>query len=193
MPEFPTTHALFDDWANHANSLSILLIGYVFAKNQRLWAAVDRALPWTATFTLASLAFLFTSYTNWEIASENEIWLWLARIDRILFAWTIILALAGLARRFMNQDGPVRRYLSEAVFPYYILHQTITVTAGYWIGQMGLGVWTEFVRLVAITFGGCALGFEVIKRIAPLRPVMGLKLVRGVSAKPRVEGTANTA
>lgn len=193
VPEFPTTHALFGDWANHANSLSILLIGYFFAKNQRLWAAVDRALPWTSAFALASLAFLFTSYSNWEIAAQNEAWVWLARIDRILFAWTIILALAGLARRFLNQDGPVRRYLSEAVFPYYILHQTITVAAGYWIGQMGLGVWTEFVLLVAITFGGCALGFEVIKRIAPLRPVMGLKLVREGPARPRAEATANTA
>lgn len=181
--QFDTTHALLDDWANHANSLTILLMGYVFAKNEGLWRAVDRALPWTATFTVASLVFLCTSYFNWEIASENQVWLWIARVDRILFAWTIIMALAGLARRYLNHDGPVRRYLSEAVFPFYILHQTITVTAGYWLGQMGLGVWTEFLLITAITIGGCAIGFEVVKRIPPLRPVMGLKLVRAPAAK----------
>lgn len=182
-PEFPTTHALLDDWANHASSLSILLYGYLFAKNEALWRAVDRALPVSTVFTLASLAFLYVTYSNWEVASENSIWLWLARFDRIVFAWAIILALAGLSRRYLNRDGPVRRYLAQAIFPYYILHQTITVTVGYTISTMGFTIWQEFAILLIATFGGCAIGYELVRRIGVLRPVMGLKLTQAREAR----------
>ena len=86
------------------------------------------------------------------------------------------MTLLGLARRFLNTDGPVRRYLTEAIFPVYILHQTITVAAGYALTRIGFDVWTEFVLLTLITYAGSFAGFEIIRRIRPLRPLFGLKL-----------------
>ena len=173
--QFPTTHDLTSDWANHAGSLTILLYGYAFAKNEALWRAVDRALPWVGALTLASFAFLYTAYSDWPSVETNQPVLWFARIDRVVYAWAIILTLLGLARRFLNHDNAARRYLTEAVFPYYILHQTIIVVAGFWIGDMGLNVWTEFAVLIGLTAVGCVLGFELVRRVAFLRPVMGLK------------------
>ncbi|WP_300530602.1 acyltransferase [Maricaulis sp.] len=186
VPSFPTTHDLVGDWANHAQSLTMVLLGYFMAKNEGVWRAVDKLFPIVAAVTLSSLAFLLWCYLDWDNVATNETLLWIARIDRVVFTWSIILTLIGLARRFLNTDGPVRRYLTEAVFPYYILHQTITVAAGYWLNGLGLGVWTEFFILVMITFGGCALGYEIIKRIPILRPVMGLKWKRD-APKARVQ------
>lgn len=175
VEQFPTTHALIDDWANHAGSLLILLYGYVIAKNAGLWRAIDRALPVVGVLTLVLFAFLLTAYMNIEAALEHDAVIWTARIARIVFAWSIILSLMGLAQRFLNRDGPVRRYLTEAIFPVYVLHQTITVTAGYWMAQQGWGVWTEFAVLTAVTAAGCLIGFEMIRRVPFLRPVFGLK------------------
>jgi glucan biosynthesis protein C len=173
--QFETTHNLIWDWANHANSFTILIYGYVFARNEALWRAVDRALPWVGGLTAASLVFLYICYSDWSAVESNQALVWTARIDRIVFAWTIILTLLGLARRFLNRDNAARRYLTEAVFPYYILHQTIIVVGGFWIGSMGFDVWTEFWILVAMTVIGCGLGYELVKRVPLLRPVMGLK------------------
>ena len=184
-PDFPTTHDLFNDWANHARSLTMVLLGYFLAKNDGFWRAIDRILPVASVITVTAAIFLFWTYSNWEPAVENQVWLWTARISRIVFSWTIILSLVGLARILLTGDGPVRRYLTEAIFPYYILHQTITVVAGYALSGLGLGVWTEFVLLVVITAGGCAVGFEIIRRIPFLRPVMGLKLTEKQSIKAR--------
>ena len=188
--QFETTHNLIWDWANHANSFTILLYGYFFARNEALWRAVDRALPWVGGVTLASFAFLYVCYTDWSAVEPHEWLLWTARIDRIVFAWTIILTLLGLARRFLNHDNAARRYLTEAVFPYYILHQTIIVVAGFWIGSMGFGVWTEFAILVAMTVIGCGLGYELVKRVPLLRPVMGLKWQRGSRSGRAVSAVA---
>tara|TARA_R110000868_G_scaffold102686_1_gene282904 strand:+ start:1195 stop:2406 length:1212 start_codon:yes stop_codon:yes gene_type:complete len=188
--QFETTHNLIWDWANHANSFTILLYGYFFARNEALWRAVDRALPWVGGVTLVSFAFLYACYTDWSAVEPHPALLWIARIDRIVFAWTIILTLLGLARRFLNHDNAARRYLTEAVFPYYILHQTIIVVAGFWIGSMGFGVWTEFAILVAMTVIGCGLGYELVKRVPLLRPVMGLKWQRGSRSGRAVSAVA---
>lgn len=183
MPAFPTTHDLFNDWANHAYSLTMVMLGYFLAKNDGFWHGIDRILPVSGVITVFAFVFLYWSYMDWDRTATNELWVWTARISRIVFSWTIILSLVGLARIFLTGDGPIRRYLTEAIFPYYILHQTITVVAGYALSGLGLGVWTEFFLLVLMTAAGCVLGFELVRRIAVLRPVMGLKLRPPSSAK----------
>ncbi|WP_421837420.1 hypothetical protein [Novosphingobium sp.] len=52
-------------------------------------------------------------------------------LSRAILAWSMILGLLGLAQTRLHYDGPVRRYLTEAIFPYYIAHQTIIVAAGF--------------------------------------------------------------
>lgn len=176
-PHFPTTHNLVWDWANHAHRLTILLMGYWVAKNESFWRAIDRILPFVLGY-----AAIFAAVMGWGLNRPDADWVgqgWLADIifgpARIYYAWAAILALLGLARRYLSGDGPVRRYLTEAIFPYYILHQTITVLTGYWIAPMGLNVWLEFALLAGVTIAGCAIGFEIVRRIPLLRPVMGLK------------------
>ncbi|MHA6287812.1 acyltransferase family protein [Maricaulis sp. CAU 1757] len=175
-PHFPTTHNLTSDWANHAHRLTILLIGFWIAKAERFWTAVDKALPAAlaviVTYGIALAWALPRPEAAWE---GQDVLLWTLRIGRILYAWCAILALLALARRFLTGDGPVRRYLTVAIFPYYILHQTLIVVTGYWIAPMGLGAWTEFAILVAVTLAGCAVCFEIARRVPGLRLVMGLK------------------
>jgi glucan biosynthesis protein C len=176
-PHFPTTHNLVWDWANHAHRFTILLMGYFVAKNEAFWRAIDRILPLVLGYAVAfALAF------GWGLARPDADWAGQGSLADILFgpariyyAWAMILALLGLARRFLSGDGPLRRYLTDAIFPYYILHQTITVLTGYWLAPMALDVWTEFAILVGVTAGGCVLGYEIVRRIPLLRPVMGLK------------------
>ena len=176
-PHFETTHALIDDWANHAHRLTILIIGFYAAKSPTFWNAVRRVLPLALVY-----AVFYAGIFAWALARPGDDWagqevlLWAVRLGRILYAWAVILSLLGLAQLFLNRDGPARRYLTQAIFPFYILHQTITVSAGYYIAQAGWDVWTQFVVLVAVTIGGCALGFELIRRVKWVRPLFGLKI-----------------
>jgi hypothetical protein len=175
VPHFETTHDLTWDWANHANSLTFLLIGVFAARSERFWTAVDRALPLALGLSIALAATLSLAWASWEQVSENAIITWIARTGRVLYMWIAIVTLLGLARRFLNGDGPVRRYLTEAVFPVYILHQTITVSAGYYLAQTWIGVWSEFTLLTALTLAGSFAGFEIVRRVPVLRPLFGLK------------------
>lgn len=179
VPHFETTHNLVEDWANHAISLTYLLYGVFAARSERFWQCVDRTLPYALTLTLVLGAGLTVVWQNWEAFTTGPVELWAARSGRVIYAWTAIVTLLGVARRFLSADGPARRYLTEAVFPVYILHQTITVAAGYALTRLGFGVWTEFALLTLATFGGAIIGFEIVRRVNVLRPLFGLKLRRG--------------
>lgn len=67
-------------------------------------------------------------------------------------------------------------YASEAVFPWYVLHQSATVLLAYWLVPMQLGPRVEATVVVLGTIATCALLHEgVIRRVAVLRPLFGLK------------------
>jgi hypothetical protein len=92
----------------------------------------------------------------------------------VLYAWTAILGLVGLAQRYLNRPSRLLRYLNEAVFPYYILHQTLIVVIGGLLIPTGLPLWGEACILVLGTVAGCAIGYELIRRVKVLRPLFGL-------------------
>ena len=58
----------------------------------------------------------------------------LRRAWQLMFSaqiWLAIVAVLGFARRHLNRDNAARRYLTTAVFPVYILHQTVIVVADH--------------------------------------------------------------
>ena len=87
----------------------------------------------------------------------------------------MIVALLGFARQHLHRDGPARSYLTDAIFPYYIVHQTIIVLAGFSLAPLGLGAGVEFAIIAGATVAGCALTYELGRRIGWLRPILGLK------------------
>ncbi|MBI1393554.1 MAG: acyltransferase family protein [Alphaproteobacteria bacterium] len=193
-PHFPTTHALVDDWANHAHSLTMFLTGYILAKDPSFWSAIARG-RWAALGLAIGFAAVLTPvWSNWDALFGNDgsyaALAWPARIARVLYAWLAIAALLGLAQARLNRPGRALTYMTEAIFPWYILHQTLTVLAGYWLTRQGLGAGTEFALVALATIGGCAILHEVvIRRIGWLRPLFGLKPAHSPASAARRAST----
>jgi surface polysaccharide O-acyltransferase-like enzyme len=87
-----------------------------------------------------------------------------------------IVAILGFARRHFNHDNAARRYLTTAIFPVYILHQTIIVVCAHELKPSHLQPGVEGLLLVLVTAAASFLGYEVIRRIGLLRPLFGLPL-----------------
>ena len=176
-PRFPETHALFGDWSLHAVSLSAFLFGYLLARSEGVWAAIVRG-RWIAL----GAALLGWGALAWgQIAWPGEV-LPAAGVRRVLRAaygveqWGAIVAVLGFARLHLAaRDGPVRRYLTEAIFPFYIVHQTATVAAAYALAPLALPLPVEAALLVAATAAACGVTFEIVRRVVWLRPLFGLK------------------
>jgi len=96
---------------------------------------------------------------------------------RVVFGidqWTAIAAVLGFARRYLNHDNATRRYLTTAIFPVYILHQTLIVVVAHALKPVNLIPAVEGPLLILVTAAGCLAGYEIIRRSAVLRPLFGL-------------------
>lgn len=169
-PLFGETHALVDDWYLHAIYLPLFLFGYGIAKAESIWAAIER-LRWVALAT----AILCYGGLVWFMLEGNPAFMPWRSVVWAFDLWAWILMLLGFARRFLSFDHPARRYLTEAVFPFYILHQTVIVVVGHHLTGLGLPAWAEGAILILATVAACWGGYEAIRRIGWLRPWFGLK------------------
>lgn len=91
-----------------------------------------------------------------------------------LCAWSAIVAACGFARRHLDRDGPARRYLTDAVFPVYIAHQTLIVVLAYSLKPLRLAPGLEALLLVVLTATGSFALYEMVRRVPLLRPLFGL-------------------
>ncbi|WP_372014237.1 acyltransferase family protein [Pseudoxanthomonas sp. 10H] len=173
---FESTHALVDDWYNHAQYLPLFLLGFAIARPGPLWDRIERARWPALCAALASWIFLvgyFSRYSDGSAPPEA-----LRQLQRVLWAaqqWGAIVAILGFARRHAPGDGPARRWLAEAVFPVYILHQTVIVLLAVGMRPFDLPPAVEGPLLVAATFALCFVGYALVRRAGWLRPLLGLK------------------
>lgn len=181
-PIFPTTHELINDWAHHAHRFMIFLVGYFVAKDASFWRSVDKVWKFTPVLAIATWLILQNGQdiADWtrEYLSDSAprfIFSYVAT----LYAWACILTLLGFAQRFLNRESSQLRYLTGAIFCYYVLHQTITIIAGYYLTNYQLGVSVESLLVLAITVAGCALGYEIIRRVPGIRVLFGVHNVSG--------------
>jgi glucans biosynthesis protein C len=90
--------------------------------------------------------------------------------------WTWMTAIMGFARVHLSQaDNPARRYLTEAIFPFYIVHQTVIIVLAWALMPYRLPIALEAIVIVVVTAMGCVATFEVVRRVSWLRPLFGLK------------------
>src|SRR3546814_6209279 len=94
---------------------------------------------------------------------------------RLVQGWAAIVALVGIADRFWNRDHARRPMLAEAVFPFYIIHQTVIVLVGYWLLLGGVGPFASFAILVAAPVAGCWAFYLGGRQLGWLRALIGLQ------------------
>ena len=174
---FPSTHALVDDWFNHATYLPLFLLGALVARSPAVWAGMD-AQRWVA---LGIALAAWAAIVAWHAAPHHEhspqmmaSWRPVMRYVYTLCAWGAIVAACGFARRHLDRDGPARRYLTDAVFPVYIAHQTLIVVLAHSFKPLDLAPGVEAPMLMVLTATGSFALYETVRRLRWARPLFGL-------------------
>ncbi len=163
-----------------------LIYGYLLGWNKNLWQRLRKNY---AKLLLVSIAcyilFVGFYYLVWAKSNTHAHPLLLLAggfiysLDRLVW----VLAILGISSQFLNKKSAKLSYFSEAVYPYYIVHQTIIIIAGFELSKFHLGAIIEPVSIIIITLVGCMLSFEIIRRVEILRPLFGLKLKNNYSSR----------
>jgi peptidoglycan/LPS O-acetylase OafA/YrhL len=169
------THALVGDWVAHFSYFPAFLFGFGMAAAPHTLADLRRWWPASAALALASYALVAGIEIRWPGGTMPAPWGITFSVARAVEGWTAVAALIGFADRHWNRDHRWRRMLTEAVFPFYIVHQTVIVLGAWALAPLGLPAWLDFACLVAATILGC-LAFYFGGRAVPwLRPLIGLR------------------
>jgi hypothetical protein len=176
FPQFPPTNAMVGDWYNHAQYFSMFVLGFLIARSETVW---DTMMQWRWV-ALVAAAVVFASYlvlsAIWPAGATIPFGLkFYQRAAYGLYQWCCIVAILGFGRRWIRMDSAAHRYLTDAIFPYYIVHQTVIVGVAFALRDAGLPAAIEAVIIIVATVVGCALSYEIIRRISWLRPLFGLK------------------
>ncbi|HEU4853120.1 MAG TPA: acyltransferase family protein [Telluria sp.] len=186
---FETTHALVDDFYSHGVYLPLFAAGVLLAREERFWKTLQALRVQALGIALACWAFLVYYHLVVDHSAHSAALMEVLRpTEDVVYGlcqWSAIAAACGFARRHLNQDGPRRQYLTHAVFPVYILHQTVIVTLAHNMQPLGLAPAIEGPVIVALTLALCFGGYEVMRRFALTRPLFGLGEAAAPASAPR--------
>ncbi|GAB3033715.1 hypothetical protein GCM10027185_39290 [Spirosoma pulveris] len=150
---WPSQGSLLDDWYLFNSSITFYFFGYFLADLPAFWSTCETYRRYFLAVAVTCLIVLFWKF-YWPVAlpTQQDSRLYLYGCMDGLHIWAIILTTIGFARRYLNISNPALAYLTTAVYPFYILHQTIIVASGYYIVQWDKPIWVKLLALIGICF-----------------------------------------
>ena len=174
---YPEQGSLVEDWFVFNSSITYLILGYLFASSSQFWENCERYRKTTLTIAGITSALLFIQYYLPNALPKKEgmdaqIYFFLDALQ----IWSIILTIIGFAKKHLNASSNLLNYLNQAVFPFFIIHQTIIVAIGYWIVQLKVSVLTKYLLLSICSSVVIYVLYEyVIRRTKLTRFLYGMK------------------
>jgi glucan biosynthesis protein C len=193
---FPSTHALVDDWYNHAKYFLVFIAGFLLARQQHWWQQlVSHRRLWLGLalvgycLIIAERHDLFDYYAG--PANNRTLHDLQFGLVLVLNHWFWLLAVLGYAGAYLSQlNTPLLKYCNEAILPWYILHQSLIILFASWLKPAQIPPLLEFPLLLILTVAACWLGYELIRRVRLLRWCFGLAQVSTQEKKVRVSAAA---
>jgi glucan biosynthesis protein C len=173
--KFRSTHDLINDWYYHTIYFTMMLYGWWLATSDGIWAELARLRKVALVAALAAFAFYFLLV---KIQGENPHFAMAAAIwtSRNVYIWLALATILGWGHACLNKPMRWLPFATEAVYPWYILHQSVIVLIAYWLVPLKVGAIAEPLLVLAGTIGGCwLLHVGVIRRVGWLRACFGMK------------------
>ncbi len=183
---YPPTNDLVHDWYQHALYFSYFLFGWFIAVDDGLWAELKAMRRRTLVLAVWS-GLAYVSIVLHVVTDETDGWpLQAVRVLSGFNTWIWIATLLGWSAALLDRPFRWLPYATEAVLPWYMLHQSIIIGVAYLLIPMNLGPVLEPFIVIAATVCGCAALHEyVIRRIPVTRTLFGLKpLTAGTVDRP---------
>ncbi len=177
---WPDTRNLVADWYNFAFYLTCLLYGFGLALDGSGWATME-GHRWTYLgLGVGSFSLIYWGWhapgTGFLETSAGGVLAF--SVVKCLNIWSWILCFIGFGRHYLQHSNAFLRYTNQAVYPFYILHQTVLLLLAYHVVRWPAGIGVKYAALVVGTFVGTVLLYElVVRRVAFLRLLFGLEPV----------------
>jgi len=201
--KLPETNDLAHDGCYLVYWLLFVLAGFVCILQPKLMDSLERNRRFALMIGFVSLMLM--DYMRWnKIEPDNINWHFQGeffyaafRGMRALIGWSWVLALIGYGKHYLNYKHRVLNYLNQAVYPFYILHQTVIVILTYYLVQTQETILMKYIFTVIVTFFISVLIYHLfIQPYGMMRFLFGMKpknKVKKIAPEPGVEKTEMVA
>jgi glucan biosynthesis protein C len=156
----------------------VYVYGFVLYSDERLRQSARRDGN-AFVLALAVLVFAITQIPGMgsqALAHDYSVGGITSALLRGVAAWMGIVALAGLSMRFLDFTNRRGQYLSEASYPFYVLHLAVLYLVGLPLLASGVPAVLGFLAMVVLTYALTLAAYEVLVRhIQPMRLLFGVK------------------
>jgi len=170
-PKFGYTLAFWGDWYALAFYMILFFYGYVFVSMKAtFWKLTEhKRFVFLGFAVVFAILYFILPVTSIPIPKP---------ILRIINLWSWILTLLGFSVKYLNKPSNFLSYRNEAVYPFYILHQTVLLALAFYIVKWNVSIATKFILLLISTYGITWLIYEfIIRKNNCMRLIFGIKLI----------------
>jgi glucan biosynthesis protein C len=154
-------------WHGFVLGLIAFFFGFCFVfSGDKFWSMILRS-RWVF---LAGALLLFAWRLNqfqmrvpqFQLVTESQLW---------------IFSVLSFGHKYLNKPGKVLSYLSEAVYPVYILHMIFLYMGSIFIFPLNVPAPLQFVMVLLFTLTVSMITYEfIVRRVNLFRLLFGLKL-----------------
>lgn len=197
--KYPQTNDLVHDFTYLPYFFLFLVTGFICISNPHLMDAIERTRR--TSLLIAFISIIVMNYRRWNDINMQEIipdwgtnpltYLYLSIYP--IIAWSWVLALVGYGKKYLTKTHPSLTYINQAVYPFYILHQTVIVMLAYYVVRTTDTIEAKYFFIVTVTFIVCIAAFHLI-----IRPSILMRFLFGMREQKEPVGRkiitpANTA
>lgn len=132
------------------------LAGIIIASSKEIWIHLKKYRKINFIFLILSSALFYIYYflpskfltPYFSIETRWNIWY----IVCCLVSWFSVITLLGYAQVWLNKKSNILKKCNEAIYPFYILHQTIIIIFGFYIIQLNINIPLKITLLIVTTF-----------------------------------------
>ncbi len=89
--------------------------------------------------------------------------------------WLTLMGMLGFGKRYLDETSRAQRYLAEASYPVYILHQSVIVVLAFYLVTIPVPGPVQWLLLLIGAITGTFAVYEIVRRVEPIRLLFGMK------------------
>jgi len=180
-PYFPEeTHALVNDWAFFTHYFLFFVIGILCYASTNLWQAIGASRKHLMVSMLISLIPFYICYFHFrkliELPWSTDFIETAFDVSSIFVSWFTVITIIAYGQHYLNKPHAWLTKISEGLYPFYILHQTVIIVIGYYVCQWHWGIAAKFWTIALLTLISCSVFYLfLIRPFNVMRFLFGMK------------------
>lgn len=174
----------YSNWADFFYWFIYFIYGYVLFSHDKFIQAIKKHSKMALIIGMVCLTALIipfcitNSMSGFECSDYScQSIIFMVLYSLLTWSWVIFILSAGF--KLLNFSNKFLKYSSEAVFPFYLLHQTIILVIGFYVVQWDMEIFPKFLVISSLSLIVTIGIYDfLIKKVNFARFLFGMKLIK---------------